>query len=152
MSSGLRDSDGAQRSDDNARSTSSMDTERLYTSAADEIERCSGAAPDHRVTQPNHLLSTDPDVIEPINPTDHHISESDEFVDKAGEDVTSTPQPHKELGPSPQPFIQLYHTVYVLNLALCYAALMLFAWVVTCIQSFRPVASNLKQYGRYLSC
>lgn len=151
MSSHLQDDSGAVREDANRPSTSSMDMERLYTSAADEVDRCSRSSPDRPVEQPLYLLSTDPDVIEPLNSTDHHIDESDELVDKAEEDETSTPQQQNVPRQIPRPFVQLYHTGYVSNLALCYAALMLFAWVVTCIQSFRPVATNLKQYSPYSS-
>ena len=43
----------------------------------------------------------------------------------------------------------LGYSGYILLLAALYATLMLFAWVVLCILTHRPIATKMKHYGRY---
>lgn len=45
------------------------------------------------------------------------------------------------------PSTRLYRSGYVLFLATLYTGLVLFAWAVTCVQTYRPIAAPLDHYG-----
>jgi hypothetical protein len=65
-----------------------------------------------------------------------------------GQDDAMQPgeRPEKPLVSSKQHGTRLYHSGYVLVLVLLYAALALFAWIVTCTLTFHPITST-SNYG-----
>jgi len=47
-----------------------------------------------------------------------------------------------------EPWTRLQCSSYVLLLVIIYAALVLFAWIVTCVVTYRPLASGIRHYGQ----
>jgi len=73
---------------------------------------------------------------------------------KASEETESddcSNKPDKEGGERPleqyEPWTRLQRSSYVLLLVIVYAALVLFAWIITCVVTYRPIASGIKHYG-----
>lgn len=54
----------------------------------------------------------------------------------------------KDDASSLQPGTQLGNSRYVLYMASIYAALTLFAWIVMCVLTYRPMSTDVKDYGQ----
>jgi len=85
------------------------------------------------------------------NDNEVHQDSTQEAIDKNEDDDRSRLRDEK-IGDRPveiptQPWTRLHRSGYLLLLVISYAALVLFAWIVTCVVTYRPIASDMKHYS-----